>query len=97
MNRNNAEALPIFLLEGLVVDLVRGTQMGRVGEQQPPGILATLSRNKSHWHWRQKFMGTRRDAEALLILLLGGLSMDSVRGTRRVCKGTPRPQRNLTF
>jgi hypothetical protein len=58
MNHDNAEALSIFLLEGLVVDLVRGTQMGRVGERRPPGILASLSRNNSHWRWRQKFMGT---------------------------------------
>jgi hypothetical protein len=32
MNCKDAEELPIFLLEGLVVDLVRGTQMGRVGK-----------------------------------------------------------------
>jgi hypothetical protein len=73
MNRDDAEALPIFLSEGLVVDLVRGTQMGRVGEQRPPGILASLSRNKSHWRWRQKFMGTWGDTEALPIFFVGGI------------------------
>jgi hypothetical protein len=95
--RGDAEALPIFSSEGLVVDPVGGTRMVREGELWPPRGPASLSWTRSHWSRRQIFTGNRGDVKVLSIFLSEGLVVDSVRVTRVVRKGKLRPQQNLTF